>query len=123
MMSKINRDRIDKLRAAMKREGIDAYMIPTADFHNSEYAADHFHTREYFSGFTGSAGTLIVRGEEACLWTDGRYFIQAAAELEGSGVKESGPTGRPFPAIPLWSSERNIPARGSKTSSDGFGTP
>jgi len=87
MMSKINRDRIDKLRAAMKREGIDAYMIPTADFHNSEYAADHFHTREYFSGFTGSAGTLIVRGEEACLWTDGRYFIQAAAELEGSGVK------------------------------------
>ena len=85
-MGSIHRDRIELLRAAMKREGIDAYMIPTADFHNSEYAADYFHTREFFSGFTGSAGTLIVRAQEACLWTDGRYFIQAAAELEGSGV-------------------------------------
>ena len=85
-MGSIHRDRIELLRAAMKREGIDAYMIPTADFHNSEYAADYFHTREFFSGFTGSAGTLIVREQEACLWTDGRYFIQAAAELEGSGV-------------------------------------
>lgn len=85
-MGSVNRDRIELLRAAMKREGIDAYMIPTADFHNSEYAADHFHAREFFSGFTGSAGTLVVRGEEACLWTDGRYFIQAASELEGSGA-------------------------------------
>lgn len=85
-MGSIHRDRIELLRAAMKREGIDAYMIPTADFHNSEYAADYFHTREFFSGFTGSAGTLIVCAQEACLWTDGRYFIQAAAELEGSGV-------------------------------------
>ena len=71
----------------MKEAGITAYMIPTADFHNSEYAAEHFHTREYFSGFTGSAGTLVVTEEEACLWTDGRYFIQAARELEGSGVR------------------------------------
>ena len=85
-MSAIHADRIEKLRAAMQKSGIDAYMIPTADYHNSEYAADHFHTREYFSGFTGSAGTLVVRREEACLWTDGRYFIQAAGELEGSGI-------------------------------------
>ena len=85
-MGSINRDRIDLLREAMKREGIDAYMIPTADYHNSEYAGDYFHTREFFSGFTGSAGTLVVSMEEACLWTDGRYFIQAAAELEGSGI-------------------------------------
>ena len=70
----------------MEKKGIDAYMIPTADYHNSEYAADYFHAREYFSGFTGSAGTLVVRREEACLWTDGRYFIQAAGELEGSGI-------------------------------------
>ena len=74
-MSIIHRDRIEMLRAAMEKNGIDAYMIPTADFHNSEYAAEYFHTREYFSGFTGSAGTLVVRREEACLWTDGRYFI------------------------------------------------
>lgn len=86
-MSSINKDRIEELRAAMKEAGIAAYMIPTADFHNSEYAAEHFHTREFFSGFTGSAGTLIVTESEACLWTDGRYFIQAAGELEGSGVK------------------------------------
>lgn len=82
-MSTIHADRIEKLRAAMEKSGIDAYMIPTADYHNSEYAADHFHAREYFSGFTGSAGTLVVRPDEACLWTDGRYFIQAAGELEG----------------------------------------
>ena len=85
-MSTIHADRIEKLRAAMEKSGIDAYMIPTADYHNSEYAADYFHAREYFSGFTGSAGTLVVRREEACLWTDGRYFIQAAGELEGSGI-------------------------------------
>jgi Xaa-Pro aminopeptidase len=85
-MSAIHADRIEKLRAVMEKNGIDAYMIPTADYHNSEYAADYFHTREYFSGFTGSAGTLVVRREEACLWTDGRYFIQAAGELEGSGI-------------------------------------
>ena len=96
-MGSIYRDRIELLRAVMKREGIDAFMIPTADFHNSEYAAEHFRTREFFSGFTGSAGTLIVRMEEACLWTDGRYFIQAAAELEGSNVTlmKSGEPGVP----------------------------
>lgn len=70
----------------MKEAGIDVYLIPTADFHNSEYAAEYFHTREFFSGFTGSAGTLVVTQEEAGLWTDGRYFIQAAKELEGSGI-------------------------------------
>ncbi len=85
-MSTIHKDRIEKLREAMEKNGLDAYMIPTADFHNSEYAADYFHSREYFSGFTGSAGTLLVRRKEACLWTDGRYFIQAAGELEGSGI-------------------------------------
>lgn len=96
-MSAIHKDRIEKLRAAMKEKGIDAYMIPTADYHNSEYAADYFHAREYFSGFTGSAGTLLVRQEEACLWTDGRYFIQAAGELEGSGISlmKSGEAGVP----------------------------
>ena len=85
-MSITNRDRIEKLRAAMRAAGIDYYMIPTGDFHNSEYVAEHFRTREFFSGFTGSAGTLVVSMDEAYLWTDGRYFIQAAGELEGSGI-------------------------------------
>ena len=86
-MGENNRKRIERLRGEMKRAGIDAYMIPTADFHNSEYAAGYFRAREYFSGFTGSAGTLVVTGGEACLWTDGRYFIQADAELQGSGIR------------------------------------
>ena len=85
-MSSIHRDRIEQLRAAMRNTDIDAYLVPTSDFHSSEYSADFFKTREYFSGFTGSAGTLLVTESEACLWTDGRYFIQAAKELDGSGI-------------------------------------
>ena len=85
-MSSIHRERIEKLREVMRSEGIDYFMIPTADYHSSEYVAAFFCTREYFSGFTGSAGTLVVGMDDACLWTDGRYFIQAQRELEGSDV-------------------------------------
>ena len=74
------------LREAMKKHGIDAYIIPTTDFHGSEYVNDYFKFRRYVSGFTGSAGTLLVTESGAYLWTDGRYFIQAAKELAGSGV-------------------------------------
>ena len=70
----------------MRKKGVDYYVIPTADFHGSEYVNDYFKVREYFSGFTGSAGTLAVWQEGAALWTDGRYFLQAASELEGTGV-------------------------------------
>lgn len=80
------RKEITALREKMKLYGFDAYMIPTSDFHQSEYVHDHFKCREYVSGFTGSAGTLIVTMDEARLWTDGRYFLQAAAQLEGSGI-------------------------------------
>ncbi len=75
------------LREKMKTYGFDAYMIPTSDFHQSEYVHDHFKCREFVSGFTGSAGTLVVTMDEACLWTDGRYFLQAVAQLEGSGIR------------------------------------
>ena len=75
------------LREKMKAYGFDAYMIPTSDYHQSEYVHDHFKCREFVSGFTGSAGTLIVTMENACLWTDGRYFLQATAQLEGSGIR------------------------------------
>ncbi len=81
------KERLQALRGAMKAEGIDYYMIPTADFHNSEYVNDYFKVREYFSSFTGSNGTLLVWQEGAGLWTDGRYFIQAERELEGTGVE------------------------------------
>ncbi|MBO6137728.1 MAG: aminopeptidase P family protein [Lachnospiraceae bacterium] len=80
-------ERIEALREKMKQEGIDAYYINTADFHNSEYVSDYFKVREFFSGFTGSAGDLVVFANEAGLWTDGRYFGQAERELAGSGIK------------------------------------
>ena len=80
------RNRLARLRLAMKKAGVDSVLIPTADYHASEYVAPCFKTREYFSGFTGSAGVLIVRQEEAALWADGRYFIQAEHEIEGTGI-------------------------------------
>lgn len=80
------RERIEKLRRVMAENGIDIYIVPTADYHQSEYVGDHFKVREYMTGFTGSAGTLVVTAKEAGLWTDGRYFIQAAGQLEGSSI-------------------------------------
>ena len=77
--------RITALRAIMKREGIDYYYIPTADFHESEYVVEYFKARKFITGFTGSAGVAVIGQEEAWLWTDGRYFIQAATQIEGSG--------------------------------------
>jgi len=80
------KERIKMLQEKMKEERIDYYLIPTADYHNSEYVSDFFKVREYFSGFTGSNGSLLVSQTEAGLWTDGRYFIQAEKELGGSGI-------------------------------------
>lgn len=78
--------RLAALREVMKENGVDWYLVPTADFHNSEYVDDYFKVREYLCNFTGSNGTLIIGHKEAGLWTDGRYFIQAEKELEGTGV-------------------------------------
>ena len=71
----------------MKKNGIDWYMVVTADYHNSEYVSDYFKCREWLSGFTGSNGTLLVSSDVAYLWTDGRYFVQAGIELENTGIK------------------------------------
>ena len=79
--------RLTALREKMAASGIDYYMMPTADFHNSEYVNDYFKVREYFCRFSGSNGTLLVWRDGAGLWTDGRYFIQAELELAGTGVK------------------------------------
>ena len=65
---------------------MDAYLVPTADFHGSEYVGDYFKCRRYLSGFTGSAGTLVVTADMAGLWTDGRYFLQAGEQLKGTGI-------------------------------------
>lgn len=80
-------DRIASLRNLMKERGINAYIIPTSDPHQSEYIAEHYKTRVWISGFTGSAGTVVVTEKEAILWADGRYFIQAEKELAGSEIK------------------------------------
>ena len=81
------KERIAKLRELMKENGIDAYVVPTSDFHQSEYVGEHFKARKFITGFTGSAGTAVITLDEARLWTDGRYFTQAAKQLEGSGVE------------------------------------
>ena len=110
-------DRIAKLRSVMKERGIYAYIIPSADYHQSEYVGEFFKGRQFISGFTGSAGTVVITEEKAILWTDGRYFLQAEKELEGTCVElykmgqENVPT--TFEYI-----EKEIPA-GSKIGFDG----
>ncbi len=79
--------RLDALRGVMRERNFSAYIIPTEDFHSSEYVREYFKAREYMSGFTGSAGTLAVLPDRAALWTDGRYFIQAARQLTGSSIE------------------------------------
>ena len=78
--------RLNALKTLMKQKNIDYYLISTGDYHGSEYVSEYFKVREFFSGFTGSNGTLLVGHNETCLWTDGRYFIQAEKELDGTGI-------------------------------------
>ena len=79
--------RIQMLRQKMAERGITIYVVPTSDFHESEYVGDYFKARKFITGFTGSAGTAVITMDQAGLWTDGRYFIQAAAQLANSEVK------------------------------------
>jgi len=75
------------LRQQMNKHKFDAYIIPGSDPHQSEYAADHWKARKWISGFTGSAGNVVVTNDHSGLWTDSRYFIQAAKELKGTKMK------------------------------------
>ncbi|MBQ9579712.1 MAG: aminopeptidase P family protein [Lachnospiraceae bacterium] len=79
-------ERLKSLRDEMRKRNIDYYIVPTADFHESEYVGEYFKARKWITGFTGSAGTAVIGMDEAGLWTDGRYFIQADNQLKGSGV-------------------------------------
>lgn len=78
-------NRLEALRNLMKDRGLDAYIEPTSDPHQSEYVADHYKGRAYLTGFTGSAGIAVVTMDEAILWTDGRYFIQAENQIRDTG--------------------------------------
>ena len=78
--------RLAALRREMKKHNIAVYVVPTSDFHESEYVGEYFMARTYITGFTGSAGTAVITMTEAGLWTDGRYFVQAARQLEGTTI-------------------------------------
>ncbi len=86
-MNKSVSERLKDLRDLMKERNMDAYLVPTSDYHESEYVGEHFACREYITGFAGSAGTALIMKDWAGLWTDGRYFVQASRELDGSGVE------------------------------------
>ncbi|WP_113920844.1 aminopeptidase P family protein [Alkalibaculum bacchi] len=81
------KDWIETLRRSMKENSIDAYIVPSYDAHQSEYVADYFKARQWLSGFTGSAGTVVITLDDAGLWTDGRYYTQAANQLLDSGIR------------------------------------
>ena len=85
-MNSIINERIAALRAHIVKENIQAFIIPSTDPHLSEYVAPHWQSREWISGFTGSAGTVVVTAKEAGLWTDSRYFLQADRQIEGTGI-------------------------------------
>lgn len=85
-MNQTINQRIDALRDVLKRERIDAFIIPSTDPHLSEYVAPHWQSREWISGFTGSAGTVVITNQQAGLWTDSRYFLQAGQQLKDSGI-------------------------------------
>ena len=85
MDSRVITTRIEELREVMKTEGIHAFIFPSTDPHNGEYVPDHWKGREFISVFTGSAGTAVVTMDDAALWTDSRYFLQAEEQLAGTG--------------------------------------
>lgn len=95
-------EKLAALRAAMAEHHIDAWIIPSSDPHQSEYVAKHWAAREWISGFTGSAGTLVILKNEAALWTDGRYFIQAEQELKGADIQLMREGNAGIPTIGQW---------------------
>ena len=95
-------ERISALRKVMRRESIDAFIFPSTDPHNGEYVPDHWKCREWISGFNGSAGTAVVTLNEAALWTDSRYFIAAAEQLEGTGLELMKDGLEDTPSISKW---------------------
>lgn len=104
-------EKLQKLRALMEERHMDVYMIPTSDFHETEYVGEHFKARAYMSGFSGSAGTLVVCKDCAALWTDGRYFIQAADQLKDSTITLMKQGEEGVPGIPAYIND-HMPAQG-----------
>ena len=99
---------LDAVRRMLADKGADAVIVPSNDCHFGEYVPDCFKVREWLSGFDGSAGTLVVTTSEAALWTDSRYFIQAARQLEGSGIALMKLKIAGTPSIPQWLHSQNV---------------
>ena len=93
------KERIASLRKLMEEHHIDAYIVLDSDEHISEYPPDHYKERRWVSGFTGSAGTVVITADKAGLWTDGRYYLQAGSQLAAAA---SHFTGRRMPALSRW---------------------
>lgn len=110
-MENVARTRIEKLRELMKKEGIDIYIVPSSDNHQSEYVGEYFKSRQFITGFAGSAGTAVITMDKAGLWTDGRYFIQAENQLKGSGVRLYKMSTPGFPKVEEFLKEE-MPANG-----------
>ena len=113
------RKQIEDLREKMREKKTDAYIIPTTDFHGSEYVNDYFKCREFVSGFTGSAGTLVVTADAAALWTDGRYFLQAESELAGSEIMLMREGESDVPEITEWLRQRLTSGKAQTVGFDG----
>ena len=105
------KEKVNELRASMLKEGMDFYIVPSGDPHQSEYVCDHFKGREYMSGFTGSAGTLLVSKSQAGLWTDGRYFIMAEKELQGSDIQLFKMDVEGYPSLKSWIYNQGSPGQ------------
>ena len=95
-------ERIGRLRQCLRKQSLSAFIIPSTDPHSGEYVPDHWKTREWVSGFTGSAGTAVITLDDAALWTDSRYFLQAADQLDGTGIRLMKDRLPDTPSIPEW---------------------
>lgn len=100
-----NRQKVEALRKLMKKYKMDAYIIPSFDSHHSEYVTEHFRSMNWISGFTGSAGTVVVTDSDAGIWTDGRYYIQATNQIKGSGIRLFKMSDPGVPSYTEWLSE------------------
>ena len=122
-MSKNNsetiRKRLAELREVMTRESLDAFIFPSTDPHNGEYVPAHWQGREFISGFTGSAGTAVVTRDAAALWTDSRYFLAAAEQLEGTGFALMKERMEGTPSISQWLGQKLAAIDGAQVGVDG----
>ena len=112
------RNRLTALRQKMKTHQLSAFIIPSTDPHSGEYVPEHWETRKWISGFTGSAGTVVITLEDAGLWTDSRYFIQAEEQLEGTGIRLFKDRLPETPSISAWLG--NVLKEGEKVGIDGW---